>query len=117
MGSLGTVVVVLVAVALLVAAFLQLRSGPLPFPAIITAALTCAVCYTVAGTVSSSGSGPSVPTVVGSLVGVLALVAMVVSLVPRRPQAEGRARPRSPIVIAVAGTVIGAVGLLVHQLL
>ena len=115
MGSLGTVVVVLVAVALLVAAFLQLRSGPLPFPAIITAALTCAVCYTVAGTVSSSGSGPSVPTVVGSLVGVLALVAMVVSLVPRRPEA-GRDR-RSPIVIAVAGTVIGAVGLLVHQLL
>ena len=115
MGSLGTVVVVLIALSLLVAAFLQLRSGPLPFPAIITAALTCAVCYTVAGTVTSSGSGPSVPTVVGSLVGVLALVAMVLSLVPRRPESGGERR--SPIVIAVAGTVIGALGLLVHQLL
>lgn len=112
MGTIGAVLVVLIALALVGAAVVQLRSGPLPFPAIITGALTCTVCYIVAGTVNSSSSLPSVPTVVGSFVGVLTLVAMVISLIPRSPERD-RTR-RSPIYIAVAGTFVGAAGLLWH---
>ncbi len=112
MGTVGSVVVVVLALALAGAAVVQLRSGPLPFPAIITGALTCTLCYIVAGTVSGDSSLPSVPTVMGSFVGVLTLVAMVISLVPRSPELD-RTR-RSPIYIAVAGTLLGATGLLVH---
>ena len=111
--SLGALVVVVSSLALLVAAALQLRAGPLPFPAIITAALTSSLCYTVGGATADETSAPSVPIVMGSLVGVLALVAMVVSLVPRSPDAD-RDR-RAPLVIAAAGTVVGALGLLFHQ--
>ena len=112
--SLGTLVVVVASLVLLGAAVLQLRSGPLPFPAIITAALTSSLCYTVGGATAEESSAPSVPIVMGSLVGVLALVAMVVSLVPRTPQAD-RER-RAPLVIAAAGTIIGSLGLLYQQL-
>lgn len=111
--SLGALVVVVASLALLVAAALQLRAGPLPFPAIITAALTSSLCYTVGGATADETSAPSVPIVMGSVVGVLALVAMVVSLVPRSPDAD-RDR-RAPLVIAAAGTVVGALGLLFHQ--
>ena len=106
-------VVVVASLALLVAAALQLRAGPLPFPAIITAALTSSLCYTVGGATADESSAPSIPIVMGSLVGVLALIAMVVSLVPRSPDAD-RDR-RAPLVIAAAGTVVGALGLLFHQ--
>lgn len=111
--SLGALVVVVASLALLVAAALQLRAGPLPFPAIITAALTSSLCYTVGGATADESSAPSIPIVMGSLVGVLALIAMVVSLVPRSPDAD-RDR-RAPLVIAAAGTVVGALGLLFHQ--
>lgn len=113
--SLGTLVVVVASIALLAAAVLQLRAGPLPFPAIITAALTSSLCYTVGGATADESTAPSIPIVMGSLVGVMALVAMVVSLVPRTPQAD-RER-RAPLVIAAAGTIVGSLGLLLHQLL
>lgn len=115
MGTIGTTVVVVAALALAVAAVVQLRGGPLPFPAIITGAVTCSLCYIVAGTVENDSTLPSVPTVVGSAVGVMTLVAMIISLVPRSPDHD--ANRRSPIVIAAGGTLLGSVGLLAHVFL
>lgn len=120
MGAWGTTIVVVVALGLAVAAVVQLRSGPWPFPALITGALTCSVCYVVAGLVylerldPSADAGPSIPTVVGSLVGTMTLVAMIISLVPRPPEKDNDRR--SPIVLAAAGTLIGSGGLLLHVL-
>ena len=69
METLGTVVVVILAVALLVAPVLLLRSkNPHPWPAIVGAMLTSGVCYTVGGG-GQEASGPSVATVIASIVG------------------------------------------------
>lgn len=120
MGAWGTTIVVLVALGLAVAAVVQLRSGPWPFPALVTGAITCAVCYIAAGLVylerpdPSADAGPAIPTIVGSFVGIMTLAAMIISLVPRSPEKD-RGR-RSPIVLASAGTLLGAGGLLVHAL-
>jgi len=115
MGTIGTVVVVVGAVALAVAAVLQLRGGPLPFPAIITGAVTCSLCYIVAGASQNDSDLPSVPTVVGSAVGVMTIGAMIISLVPRSPDRDDNRR--SPIWLAASGTLLGSVGLLAHTFL
>jgi hypothetical protein len=120
LGPLGTAVVVVIALVLIGAAVVHLRSGPWPFPALITGAVTCTVCYIVAGLAYLDRSdpvadtGPTVPTVVGSFVGILTLAAMVISLIPRRPEVDNDRR--SPIYLAVAGTLLGAGGLLFHVL-
>lgn len=115
MTSASSLLVVLLAAALLLAAAMLLRSGSaLPWPAIIVAALTSAVCFTVGGTSGEDTSGPSVATVMGAVVGFVTVVAAVLALVPR---SETVAPPsRTPLLLAVGGIVLGALGLPVHLL-
>ncbi len=112
--SLGSVVIVLLAVALLAAAVLLARSGnPNPWPQIVVAMFTAGVCFTVGGASGKDTSGPSVATVVAAVVGLLSVAAAAVALVPRSPQAP---HSRVPMLFSTAGIVIGALGLVVNQL-
>jgi hypothetical protein len=114
MSSLGGVVVVVLAVALLVGAVLLVRSGnPYPWPAIVVAMLTSGVCFTVGGDSAPDASGPSVATVAGAIIGLLSVVAAVTALIPR---SEDAPLSRAPTLLAVAAIVVGALGLLVNQL-
>jgi ABC-type Mn2+/Zn2+ transport system permease subunit len=111
METLGTVVVVVVAVALLVIPVLLVRAKSAhPWPAIVVAMLTSGVCYTVGGG-SGQGSSPSVATVIASIVGFLSVVAAIVALIPRSGNAPP---PRSPILLAASGIGLGGVGLLIN---
>jgi hypothetical protein len=114
MSSPGSVVVVVLAVLLLAAAVVLLRSSAVsPWPAIVAAAVASGVCFTVGGGSGRDATEPSVATVVAAVAGILTLVAAVLAQVPRV------ARPpfaRMPTYVAVAAIVIGAVGLVVHEL-
>jgi hypothetical protein len=111
MTSAGPVLIVLLAVALGASSVVLLRSRDgHPWPAIIVASLTSAVCFTVGGTSGEDSSGPSIATVMGSVVGFLAVAAAIVALVPAR-DADGPAS-RTPLLLCVAGVVLGAIGLL-----
>jgi len=111
MDTLGTIVVVALAVALLVAPVLLLRAKSAhPWPAIVGAMLTSGVCYTVGGG-SGEGSSPSVATVIASVVGFFSVVAAIIALMPRSGNAPP---PRSPILLSAAGIGLGGVGLLIN---
>lgn len=115
--SVGSIVILLLAVALLVTAVLLVRSSnAVPWPAIVVAALTSAVCYTVGGDSSADTSGPSIATVMGSVAGVLSVVAAILALVPRRPAHDGAPGPRIPILVSATGVALGALGLLLTLL-
>jgi uncharacterized membrane protein YccC len=108
--GLGSIVLVLLAVVLLVAAVLLVRSGNrVPWPAVVIAALTSAICYTVGGDSARDASGPSIATVAGSAAGMLTVVAAIMALLPRRATS---AASRTPILVCAAGIAVGAVGLL-----
>ena len=98
METLGTIVVVILAIALLVTPVLMLRSkNPHPWPAIVGAMLTSGICYTVGGD-GQEASGPSVATVIASIVGFLSVVAAFIALMPRsgeRPTPEVTDHPGS----------------------
>jgi cytochrome c biogenesis factor len=112
--SLGAVVIVVIAIVLLVAAVLLARArAGTPWPAIVVATMASGVCFTVGGDTAKDASAPSLATVVGAAVGLLTVVAAVLALV-RKP--EGAPLSRVPTLLAVAGIVIGAVGLVVSQL-
>jgi hypothetical protein len=112
METLGTVVVVALAVVLLVAAVLLVRSKNLhPWPAIVAAMLTSGLCFTVGGGSGENASGPSVATVIASVVGFLSVVAAILALVPRSGEAPP---PRSPIVLAAGGIGLAGIGLLIN---
>jgi hypothetical protein len=114
MSSLGSVVVVLIAVALLVVAALLLRSrSVMPWPAIIVAMVTSGICFTVGGDASKDTSEPSVATVVAAVVGVVSVGAAITAMVPRSHKAPP---PRLPLLLSGAAIVVGAVGLLVNEL-
>jgi hypothetical protein len=116
MDSLGSIVLVLVAAALLVTAVLMARSSNgLPWPAIVVAALTSAVCFTVGGDSDKDASGPNLATVMGSLAGLLSIAAAVISLAPFAGSREGPG-PRTPILLAAGGIALGALGLLLTVL-
>ncbi len=110
---MGSIVIVILAVALLVTAVLLVRAPGLPWPAIVVAALTSAICFTVGGDTSRDTSGPSIATVTGSIAGLVSVLAAILALVPR-PQ-DGPA-PRAAIVLSAGGIAVGAVGLLVTVL-
>ena len=113
--SVGSVVLLVLAIALLATAVLLVRSSNgLPWPAIVVAALTSAVCFTVGGDASADTSGPSVATVMGSVTGLLSVIAAIMALVPKRTH-EGSA-PRTPIVLSSGGIALGAIGLLLTLL-
>lgn len=115
MTSAGTLLVVLLAVALVVVAVLLLRTrNGLPWPAILVASLTSAVCFTVGGGSGEDTSGPSIATVMGSIVGFLAVAAAIIALVPRRGT-EGPP-PRVALLLGAGGIVLGAIGLVLNQL-
>ena len=110
METLGTIVVVILAIALLVTPVLMLRSkNPHPWPAIVGAMLTSGVCYTVGGG-GQEASGPSVATVIASIVGFLSVVAAFIALMPRSGE---RSAPKSPIILAAGAIGLGGVGLLI----
>ena len=112
MQTVGTLVVVALAVALLVVAVLLVRSPkPHPWPAIVTAMLTSGVCYTVGGGSGENDPGPSVAIVIASIVAFLSVVAAIIALIPRSGQAPP---PRSPIVLAAGGIGLAGVGLLIN---
>jgi hypothetical protein len=114
MSDLGDLAIVVVAVALLVAAALLLRSRRVsPWPAIVVAAFSSGVCFTVGGNAPRAGSEPNVATVAAAIVGLITVAAAILSLI-RWPESSPIAR--TPILVAVAGIAIGAVGLLVNQL-
>ena len=110
MSTVSSVIVAVLAVALLVSAFLLARARSAhPWAAIGTAALTSAICFTVGGESVVDTPGPSLGVTVGGIVGLLSLVAGVVALMPRSGQ---RPAPRTPILLAVGAIVVGAVALL-----
>ena len=111
MGTLGTTVVLLLGAGLLVALAALLRSGrAITWPSIGLAALASGFCFVLAGTHVGSGSGLGAAIICGGLAGLLCLVAVVIVLVPSR-RTDGPTG-RLPVWIASAGTVLGAVGLL-----
>jgi hypothetical protein len=112
MDTVGTIVVVAMAVALLVIAVLLVRSkNAHPWPAIVGAMLASGVCYTVGGGSGEDASGPSVATVIASVVGFLSVVAAVIALMPRSGNAPP---PRSPIMLSAGGIGLVGIGLLVN---
>jgi hypothetical protein len=112
METLGTIVVVALAVALLVAPVLLVRAKSAhPWPAIVLAMVTSGVCYTVGGGSGEDAAGPSVATVIASVVGFLSVVAAIIALIPRSGNAPP---PRSPIMLSAAGIGLGGVGLLIN---
>ena len=111
----GSIVILLVALALLVSAVLLVRSSSrLPWPAILVAALTSAVCFTVGGDSSKGSTDPSVATIAASVSGLLCVVAAIIALAPRRSE-EGPA-PLTPIVLSAVAIALGALGLLLNLL-
>ena len=114
--TVGSVVILLLAVALLVTAVLLVRSpSGLPWPAIVVAALTSAVCFTVGGgEAGKDATGPSIATVMASVTGLLSVIAAAVSLAPRR--SHDNPASRTPIVLSAGGVALGALGLLLTLL-
>jgi len=109
--TVGSVVILLLAVALLVTAVLLVRSpSGLPWPAIVVAALASAVCFTVGGDAGKDTSGPSVATVMGSAAGLVSVIAAVMALVPKR--SHDTPASRTPILLSAGGIALGALGLL-----
>jgi uncharacterized membrane protein YhaH (DUF805 family) len=114
MSSLGGVVVVILAVALLIGAALLVRyRSSYPWPAIVVAMLASGVCFTVGGDSAQDAAGPSVATVAAAITGLLSVAAAITALVPR---SEDAPLSRAPTLLAVAAIVVGALGLLVNQL-
>ena len=112
--SLGSVLVVVLAVGLLVTtALLVLSRNANPWQSIVVAMFTSGVCFAVGGGSGKDTSGPSVATVAASVVGVLSVAAAATALVPRSEEA---APSRIPKLLAAAGIVIGAVGLVLNVL-
>jgi drug/metabolite transporter (DMT)-like permease len=112
METLGTVVVAVLAVALLVTAVLLVRSkNPHPWPAIVGAMLTSGLCFAVGGGSGENDAGPSVATVIASVVGFLSVAAAIIALLPRSGKAPP---PRSPIVLAAGGIGLAGIGLLIN---
>ena len=112
MQTLGTAVVVALAVVLLVSAVLLVRSkNPHPWQAIVAAMLTSGLCFAVGGGSGEHAAGPSVATVIASIVGFLSVAAAIIALIPR----SGNARPpRSPIVLSAGGIGLAGIGLLIN---
>jgi len=112
--SPGSVVIVLLAVALLVAAVMLVRSrNPNPWPPIVTAMVTSGVCFTIGGASAEDTTGPSVATVAAAVVGLLSVAAAIVALVPRSRQ---RPPSRLPMMLSIGGILIGAAGLVLNLL-
>ncbi len=114
--SVGAVVVVVIAVALLGAAVWLVRSrstDPHPWSAISIAMLTSAVCFTVGGDSAVNSDSPSIGTITAAVVGILSVVAGVLALIPRSRSLEPS---RLPLRIAIVAIVIGAAGLLLNEL-
>jgi len=114
MSSMGDVVVVVLAVALLLAAGLLVRFRYAnPWPPIVLAMLTSGACFTVGGDSVNEASGPSVATVSAAIVAVLSVAAAISAMVPR----SRKSRPmRAPTLMAAAAIAVGGLGLLLNQL-
>jgi cytochrome c biogenesis factor len=111
---MSSLLVVVLAVVLVLAAALMIRSRKAnPWPAIVVVMLTSAVCFTVGSGSGKDAAGPSIATVMGSIVGVLSVAAAIMALVPRSGNSPP---PRVPIYLCTGGMILGAVGLVLNQL-
>jgi drug/metabolite transporter (DMT)-like permease len=114
MSSMGTIVIVVLAAALFVAAVVLLRSrNAHPWAAIVVAMLASGVCFTVGGESAEDAASPSIATVVAGIVGTLSVVAAIIALAPRSGDAPAS---RVPMLLAAGGIAIGAAGLLLNQM-
>ena len=116
-GTLGTLVVVALGIGCCPGgAVLLLRPAPLPWPAIILAALTSAhLLHRRRRQRAEVDSGPSITIVMGSVVGRPVRRGRHRWCWCRRARATGRRR-EAPLLLSAGGIVLGAVGLLVSQL-
>jgi cytochrome c biogenesis factor len=113
--SLGSVAIAVLATVLLVAVPLLFRAPSAnPWPAIVVAMFTTGVAFAVGGGSGDETSGPSIATVVAAIIGLLSVAAAVLALVPRSLDAPPS---RLPMMLAAAGIVIGALGLVLNQLM
>ena len=114
MSGMSSVVTVVLAVVLVVAAALMVRSrNAHPWPAIVVAMVTSAVCFTVGSGSGQEAEGPSIATIVGSVVGLLSMAAAIMALVPGSREAPPS---RLPIYLSAAGMLLGALGLVLNQM-
>ena len=112
--DLGGVMIAVLAVVLLVAAVLLVRSRETTsWPAIVVAMVTSGICFTIGGDSTTEGSGPSPATVAASIVGVVSVIAAIIAMVPRSREAPPS---RIATVLAAAAIVVGALGLVINQL-
>jgi hypothetical protein len=112
--SLGSVVIVIVAIVLLgsVAALVRSHSAN-PWSAIVVAMLVSGICFSVGGSSGKDDAGPSVATVVAAIVGLLSVAAAIRALVPR---SSDESPTRVPMLLACGGIVVGALGLVLNQI-
>ena len=95
MSDLGDVAIVVLALALLAAAVLLLRSRRVsPWPAIVVAALASGVCFTVGGNAPEADSDPNAATVAAAIVGLITVTAAILSLI-RWPESSPSPGPHS----------------------
>jgi hypothetical protein len=114
MSTLPTTLLIVLAVGLVVGVVLVLRRTDLPWPMIGLSALTSAVCFTVGGDTGADLKGPDVALVMGAVAGVATVASAILALAPHD---RHRPRPsRLPILLSAAGTVLGAIGLVVSLL-
>lgn len=113
MGTVGTVLVLVLAAGLLAAAVRLVRyPSTAPWPAIGVCALTAAVDFAVGGDWLSAGLSAAI--VAGAVVGLITLLAAVLALVTVSSRLTA---PGTPRMIAVGGTVLGALALVLNVLM
>ena len=112
--SPGSIVIVIVAVVLLGSVAVLVRShGANPWSAIVVAMLTSGICFSVGGGSGEDDAGPSIATIVAAIVGLLSVAAAIRALVPR---SSDEPPTRIPMLLACGGIVIGALGLVLNQM-
>jgi hypothetical protein len=112
--SPGAVVVLVLAVALLATAAFFVRSPQAnPWPPIVAAMVTSGICFTIGGDSAAEAEGPSVATVAAAVVGVLSVAAAIFAMIPRSRKV---APSRVPNLLASGAIALGAVALVVNQL-
>jgi hypothetical protein len=114
MSTIGSTLLVVLAIALVVGAVLVFRSTDLPWPMIGLSAFTSAVCFTVGGDTGADLSGPDVALVVAAAAGVTTVASAILALTPHDEQNPHPSR--LPILLSGTGTVVGAIGLVVSLL-
>lgn len=111
--SVGSVVVVVIALVLLAMATLILQRRVInPWPAILVVMVTCGVAFTVGGASDVDNGDPDMATVVAAILGLCSVAAAILALVPRP---RDSALTWLPVWLASGATIAGAVALVVYE--